>query len=148
MKSIQRTLGVCALMFGATAFAASTQPAKAAAEPAYNLATVVNVDGIVTGVRQAPAGSPLEGTHLTVKTKAGVVDVYLAPADFLKMLRTNFPVGAEVAVQGSKVKVENSDVILTREIAVGSAIIDLRDATGAPDWQNWGVEVDPSAVKY
>jgi len=146
MKSIQRTLAIGVFALGTAAFAAGTQPVKTN-EPAYNLATVVDVDGIVTAVRQAPAGSPLEGTHLTVKTKGGLIDVYLGPSDFLRMLRTNFPVGGEVEVQGSKVKFENSDVILTREIAVGQAVIDLRDVTGAPDWTNWGVEVDPSAVK-
>jgi hypothetical protein len=147
MQSIQRTLGMCVFMLAGTAFAASTQPVKAN-EPAYSSGSVVDVYGIVAGVRQAPAGSALEGTHLTVKTKAGMIDVYLAPADFLRMLKTNIAIGNEVEVQGSKVKSENGDVILTRELSVGSAVIDLRDASGAPDWKNWGVEIDPSAVHY
>jgi hypothetical protein len=147
MQSLQRTLGICVFTLSATVFAASTQQVKSS-EPAYNQASVVDVYGIVAGVRQAPAGSALEGTHLTVKTKAGMIDVYLAPADFLRMLKTNIKVGNEVEVQGSKVKVENSDVILTRELSFGSEVIDLRDASGAPDWTHWGVEIDPSAVRY
>lgn len=146
MKSIQRTLGVCVFMLGASVFAASNQPA--ASEPAYNPATVVDVDGIITAVHQVPAGSPLEGTHLTVKSKSGSIDVYLAPTDFLRFFKTSFPVGAEVEVVGSKVKFAGSDEVLTRDVAIGQATISLRDANGAPNWKNWGVEADPTAVQY
>jgi hypothetical protein len=147
MKSLQRTLAISVFVLGASAFAETNQPVKPAAGPAYNAASVVDVDGIIAAVRNVPAGSPLEGTHLTVKTKATTVDVYLGPADFLRMLKTNFPVGNEVEVVGSTVKFENNDVILTREVSVGATTLTLRDAHGAPDWQNWGVEVDPSAVR-
>ena len=147
MKSIQRTLGVCVFMLGGTAFAASNQPLKPASDPAYNPATVVDVDGVITGVRHVPAGSPLEGVHLTLKLKSGSVDVYLAPADFMRIFRTNFPLGAEVEVIGSKVKSQNSDVILTRDVAIGAATINLRDAGGAENWKNWGVEADPSTLQ-
>ena len=108
---------------------------------------MVDVDGTIAAVRTAPAGSPLEGTHLTVKTKTAMSDVYLAPADFLRILKTNFPVGNEVEVIGSKIKFQNSDVILTKEVSVGQATLTLRDPHGAPDWKNWGVEIDPSALR-
>jgi hypothetical protein len=136
---------VCVL--GATAFAETNQTVKAAAEPAYTPATIVDVYGIIAAVHNAPAGSALEGTHLTVRTKTGNVDVYLAPADFLRLLKTSFPVGYEVEVIGSKIKFQNSDVILTKEVSVGQSTIELRDAQGAPDWKNWGVEIDPSALR-
>jgi hypothetical protein len=139
MKSFQRTLAISVFALGATAFAAN--------DPAYTPATIVDVDGTITAVHNVPAGSPLEGTHLTVKTKTGAIDVYLAPAEFLRIFKTNFPVGNEVEVIGSKIKFQNSDVILTKEVLVGQATIELRDAQGAPDWKNWGVEIDPSAVR-
>jgi len=139
MKSIQRTLAVSVFVLAATAFAAN--------DPAYNASSVVDIDGVIAAVRNAPAGSPLEGTHLTVKTKAAMIDVYLGPAEFLRIFKTNFPVGNEVEVIGSKVKFDNNDVILTKEVSVGSATITLRDAHGAPDWKNWGVEIDPSTVR-
>lgn len=143
-----KTLGVCVFVLGATVLAASTEPVKASSEPVYNPATVVDVDGTIAAVKQVPAGSALEGVHLTVKTKAGSLDVYLGPADFLRIFRTNFPVGAEVEVVGSKAKFQGSDVILTRDVAIGQATITLRDPNGAPEWKNWGVEIDPSSVKY
>ena len=39
------------------------------------------------------------------------------------------------------------EVILTKEVSVGSSTLGLRDGQGAPDWTNWGVEVDPSALR-
>jgi len=134
MKSFQRTLAIGVFALGATAFAAS--------DPAYNASSVVDVDGVIAAVRTAS-----DGTHLTVKTKNAMLDVYLAPTEFLRIFKTSFPVGNEIEVVGSKVKVENNDVVLAREVSVGSATITLRDAHGAPDWKNWGVEIDPSAVR-
>jgi hypothetical protein len=139
MKSIQRTLAIGVFALASAAFAAN--------DPSYNPASSVDIDGIIAAVRTAPAGSPLEGTHLTVKTKTAMFDVYLGPTEFLRIFKTNFPVGSEVEVAGSKVKFQNNDVILTREIAVGAATITLRDAHGAPDWTNWGVEIDPASVR-
>jgi hypothetical protein len=110
-------------------------------EPAYNPATMVEVSGIITAVRQVPAGSPLEGVHLMLKSKASTLDAYIAPADFLKIFKTNFPVGTEVRIIGSKVSFGNTDVILANEVNLGTTAIILRDGGGAPVWQNWGVPI-------
>ena len=101
--------GLAAVMMAAPLFAATVATKSNA--PVYNPATMVDVVGIITAVHQAPAGSPMEGVHLTVKSKTNTFDVYLGPADFLKMLRTNFPVGDQVEVVGSKVSADNRDVI-------------------------------------
>jgi hypothetical protein len=148
MKFTNHTLIVSTLALAATASAFAASPAATTAnEPAYNLATTTQVAGTVTGIRQVPAGSPLAGTHLTVKSKAGVVDVYLGPAQFLNFLRASFPVGDEISVTGSKVKLDNADVILSRQVDDGAALVTLRDSSGAAEWQHWGQEVDPSQVK-
>ena len=143
MKFVNYVLSVSALAVSAIA---SINPAKAANEPAYNPSSAMDVDGIVTAVHYVPAGQPLEGEHLTVKNKTGTFDVYLGPADFLKMLKTNFPVGDEIDVMGSRVKFNNADLILAREVTERTATLTLRDLYGAPVWQNWGVEVDPSTI--
>lgn len=143
MKSIQRTLGMCVFMLGTAAFAASNQPVKTS-EPVYNPATVVNVDGVITAAHQVSTGA-MQGMHLTVKAKSGTLDVYLGPTDFMRIFKTNFPVGAEIEVVGSKVA---GDTILSRDIEIGQATINLRDANGVPNWETWGVEVDPAAVRY
>ena len=119
----------------------------AASEPVYNLATTTKVDGVVTAVHQVAAGNPMPGVHLTVKTKASSVDVYLGPADFLKFLRANVPVGRAIEVIGSMVKANSGDVLLTRDFDDGYQQISLRDTKGAPAWQNWGQEIDPALVQ-
>lgn len=148
MKFTNHTLIVSTLALAASFQAFAASPAVTTAnEPSYNLATTTQVAGIVTGIRQVPAGSPLAGTHLTLKSKNAMVDVYLGPADFLKFLKVSFPVGDEISVTGSKVKLDNADVILSRQVDDGSALITLRDSSGAGDWQHWGQEIDPTLVK-
>jgi hypothetical protein len=119
----------------------------AANEPAYNPATAAPVSGTVTAIRQVATGNPLAGTHLTLKTKAGMIDVYLGPTDFLKFLKASFPVGDQIQTIGSKLKVDNADVILARYVNDGITEISLRDSKGTPDWQTWGREIDPSQVQ-
>jgi hypothetical protein len=142
MKFATKALSVSAfaLAMFAPVFASSLSGSKAN-EPVFNPATMVELQGTITAVRQVPAGSPLEGVHLTVKSKTSTVDVYLAPNDFLKIFKTNFAVGANVRVVGSKVSFANADVILSNEIDIGITEIILRDGGGAPVWQNWGVEL-------
>jgi hypothetical protein len=140
------TLSVSILALAATAFAGSSVT-PAANEPAYTPATTVSVVGTVTAIHQVAAGNPLAGVHLTLKTKADVIDVYLAPAEFLKFLKASFPVGDQMQVIGSKVKFQNGDVILARQVDDGSALVTLREANGTAEWQSWGKEVDPSQVQ-
>lgn len=148
MKLTNHTLIVSTLALAATASAFAASPvATATNDPAYNLATTVQVAGTVTGIRQVPSGSPLAGTHLTVKSKNAMVDVYLGPAEFLNFLKASFPVGDQISVTGSKVKLESADVILSRQVDDGSALVTLRDSSGAAEWQHWGQEIDPSQVK-
>ncbi len=148
MNFTKHILSVSTLALALTAsqaFAAHT--VDATSEPAYNLATTTKVDGVVTAVRQVAAGNPMAGVHLTVKTKANVVDVYLAPADFLKFLRVNVAAGSQIEAIGSMVKSSGADVLLTRDFDDGYSQTFLRDAKGSPAWQNWGQEIDPSLVK-
>src|SRR5580700_2720855 len=124
MKITNHTLIVSTLALAASFQAFAASPAVSTAnEPAYNLATTTQVAGIVTSVRQVPSGSPLAGTHLTLKSKNAVVDVYLGPSDFLRFLKVSFPVGDEISVTGSKVKLDNADVILSRQVDDGSELI-------------------------
>jgi len=143
MKFGNKALSVSAFALAMTIspmFASNVVGSKAN-EPTYNPASMVDVEGTITAVRQVPVGSPLEGVHLTVKAKSSTVDVYLAPADFLRIFKTNFPVGNDVRVLGSKVNFGSADVILTNEVDIGVTSITLRDGSGAPVWQNWGASL-------
>lgn len=123
------TVAVSALAFAAAAIAS---------EPTYNPANSAVVSGAITAVSEVPAGQPLEGVHVTVQTKTGNVQVYLAPRNFLSFLKTNFAVGDYIEVTGSHVRSGDTDVVLAREFNAGHVSVVLRDPLGAEVWKNWG----------
>ncbi len=149
MKFTKRILSVSTLALAVTAsplFASNTAGARAN-DPVYNTATVMNVLGTVASVQRVPSGNPLAGLHLTVNSKAGDFDVYVGPSSFLRFLKVSFRAGDQIEVIGSRVKLENADVILTREVDDGRAQLTLRDANGAAAWQSRGREIDPADVQ-
>jgi len=141
------SVSALALAVAASQALASNTAGVPTKDPAYDPATVVNVQGIVASVKRIPSGSLLAGVHLTVKSKTDAFDVYLGPSDFLKFLKVSFPVGDQIEVTGSKVKLGNVDLILTRRVDDGYALVTLRDANGAPVWQNWSKEVDTTLLR-
>ena len=134
------------LMLSVSALAVMLVPAKAAGGPQYNPATAVAVSGTVAAVRVVPAGQPLAGVHVMLKTRTNTVEVYLAPRDFMNFLRTSIAAGDEIDVTGSRVKSGNSELILAREVSDETETIELRNLYGAPVWENWGVEADPATI--
>jgi|HubBroStandDraft_3_1064219.scaffolds.fasta_scaffold348727_1 hypothetical protein len=114
-----------------------------AVEMRYNPATSADVRGVVTEVHVVPAGKPLAGVHVTLKSKGEILDVYLAPPDFLSLLKTSVAVGDDIRAVGSRV---NGDTILTKEFFKKGTSIVLRDPDGSPVWQNWGVAADPATI--
>lgn len=114
-----------------------------AKNPAYNPATVITVSGTVTEVQNVAAGNPFPGFHLTVKNEEGTFHAYIAPGDFLKLLRTSFASGDKVKLVGSKVAAGDTQIILVKEITKKDVTITLREDDGAPVWENWGVPLIP-----
>jgi len=112
----------------------------------YNPSAEVRISAVITGVRRVPEGNPLPGVHVTAQSKTGVADVYLGPSDFLKIFKTNFPVGAPIQVIGSRIKMGDADTILAREVTEGDTTLTLRDFGGAPVWEHWGVPADRSVA--
>ncbi len=112
--------------------------------PSYQVATETDISVTIADVREVPKTDPLGGVHLSVKTKSETVDVYVAPADFVKIFDINFKKGQEIEVTGSKVKFQGEDVILAREIQIGRTTVALRDKDGTPLWQGWVREPLPT----
>jgi hypothetical protein len=125
------------IALGVSVLALSGLAASLTPEPVYNPSAEVRMSAVITAVRQVPQGSPLAGTHLTVQTKTATADVYLGPTNFIKFFKTEFPVGAAIQIVGARA--DAGDVILAREVTEGATSIMLRDFTGAPVWQHWGV---------
>jgi hypothetical protein len=73
----------------------------------------------VTAVHQVPAGNPLPGLHLDVKVKGEVMDIYIAPMDFVTKYEVKAGKGDGVHIVGTQLKSGDTDVVLTREITTG-----------------------------
>jgi hypothetical protein len=136
MTFLKKAISVATLGISAMVFPAMAKEGAVASAPAYNPATMVNVEGTVAGVRQVPGNDALAGVHLTVKAKTGTFDVLVGPAAYLKLIRTNFNSGEYVEVRGSLV---NGNTILSREVSADDATLTLRDAAGTPVWEQWGL---------
>lgn len=105
--------------------------------PKYDIANEVKITGTIEDIRDVPG--EFEGTHLVVKTDTGTVLVRLAPAAFLKDMDVSFNKGDQVVVTGAKAADSTSteEVIMAREIIVGTNDTTLRDDKGIPVWVGW-----------
>jgi hypothetical protein len=108
----------------------------AAGAPKYDLQTEAKLKGTVEDLKLPPKGSEKEVAHMLLKVGTDTVDVYLCPGSFLDDMGFTFKKGDEIALTGSKVKQDASDLILAREVARGTDALVLRDDKGAPIW-NW-----------
>lgn len=108
---------------------------KAAEEgPKYDVATEVTIKGTVEEIKEVPNPKGQIGTYLMVKNGAEVTEVRLCPNSFLKEFEFVFHKGDQVTITGSKVRVNDKDAILAREIELGNSKIVLRDKQGVPVW--------------
>lgn len=79
----------------------------------------VDVHAVITGVHEVTTG-PLAGLHADAKVKGKVVDVYIAPSDFVKKYDIQVKAGQEVHLVGTETVEGAQDVILGREITTGA----------------------------
>jgi hypothetical protein len=75
-----------------------------------------------------------EIAHLLVKTGRDTADVYLCPKSFLDDMGVSFSKGDEITLTGSKVKQDEADLILAREVVKGTDTLVIRDEKGTPIW--------------
>jgi len=122
------------LMAFGVARAAFAQTSKPAAEPRYDPANVVSLMGTATEVRDVPRASPLSGVHVVLRTDKGTIEVYLAPASFLKEMGVAYGRGDQIYVIGSRVKLGDNFIILAREVRKENSVVYLRDESGNPNW--------------
>ena len=72
--------------------------------------------------------------ELVIKSNEGKVVVYVCPKPFQDELGISFSKGDAITITGAKVKQEESEVILARELVKGQDTILLRDDKGNPVW--------------
>jgi hypothetical protein len=112
------------------------QKAPEAGPPKYDPHTETKMKVRVEEVKLPQKGSEKEVAHLLVKDGSDTMDVYLCPKSFLDDMGVSFNKGDDIALTGSKVKQNGTDLILAREVVKGDVTLALRDDKGNPVW-NW-----------
>jgi hypothetical protein len=102
--------------------------------PKYDLHTEMKTKGSVDEVNVLPLGPRKDFIELIIKSGDEKIHIYVCPKTFQEEMGITFSKGDEIGVTGSKVKHEESDVILAREIVKGADTLVFRDDKGNPVW--------------
>jgi len=88
----------------------------------------------VEEVKLLPLGTRKDFTELIIQSGDDKVHIYVCPKTFQEEMGISFSKGDQIAITGSKVKQEGSDVILARELVKGQDTVLFRDDKGSPVW--------------
>lgn len=104
--------------------------------PHYNPKTEVTVKGTVQEVKEYPSqgGGSRTGIHVILRTDNGSLDVHLGPTDYWKKNGFELIKGDSIEVIGSKIKVDDAEFIIAREVKKGDKAVTLRNSEGVPAW--------------
>ena len=102
--------------------------------PKYDVKSEVTVKGTVEEIKEVPNPKGQIGIYRMVKSGGEILEVRLCPNSFLKEFEVVFNKGDQLTITGSRVKVEEKQVILARQIESGNNTITLRDPQGVPVW--------------
>lgn len=109
-------------------------PPEESSLPKYDLHTETKTDGVIDEVNQLSIGSRKDFTELIIKNGDDKLHIYVCPKPFQDEIGVSFAKGDRIAVTGSKVKQEASEVILARELVKGTDTLMFRDNKGNPVW--------------
>jgi hypothetical protein len=101
--------------------------------PKYDVAKEVTLKGTIDDVKEMTMGKDV-GVHLIVKTATETIEVRLCPSSYVKDFEVNLTKGQSIQVTGSRVKIEDKEIILARELVQGNNTVTLRDKGGDPVW--------------
>ena len=124
------------VLLGFTLLLALSAIAAAQAGPKYDVATEAKFKGTIEELKVPPKGKEKEIEYLTIKAGTDTLDIYLCPKAFIDDMGVSLAKGDEIAFTGSKVKGNEGDLILAREVVKGTDTLVLRDDKGNPVW-NW-----------
>ena len=133
LRSVRRRLGIAVSVLLWVA-AGVSQKAADASPPKYDFGTEMKTKGVVEEVNVLTLGSRKDFTELVVKSGGDKVHVYVCPKPFQQEMGISFAKGDEIAVTGSKVKLDASEVVLARELVKSTETLLFRDDKGKPVW--------------
>ena len=102
--------------------------------PKYDLQTEMKTKGVIDEMNLLSVGTRKDFTELIIKSGDDKVHIYVCPKPFQEEMGISFSKGDQIAITGSKVKQNASDVILARELVNGTDTLLFRDAKGSPLW--------------
>jgi hypothetical protein len=98
----------------------------------YNAANEATAVGLVQEVQEfdCPVSEGELGSHLMLKTADGVLQVHLAQVRILRGQKLSFAPGEQIAVVGSKIRLNGKNGVIAREITRGNETFIFRDGSG------------------
>ncbi|MEW6127261.1 MAG: DNA-binding protein [Acidobacteriota bacterium] len=102
--------------------------------PRYNPETETTIKGTVTEVKTVTERNRWGGIHLLVNTGSEMASLHLGPASYLTKQGYSFTKGDRVEAIGSRIKDNESEALIVRELKIGSRTLTLRNAQGFPLW--------------
>lgn len=100
----------------------------------YDRQTEVKAKGTVEEINALSVGARKDFTELVIKSGEDRLHIYVCPKPFEDEMGISFTKGEEIAVTGSKIRQDASDVILARELVKGTDTLMFRDDKGKPVW--------------
>ena len=103
--------------------------------PKFDSASQTTITGVIDQVSEYRC--PISGTigsHLTVSSPEGIVEVHLAASKFLKEYGFAFAKGDIVKVTGTEAVFDGKPAMLARQVKVGKRTYFFRDEKGIPLW--------------
>lgn len=74
------------------------------------------------------------GTHLTLKTDTGNMEIALGPSQFLKDQALQLKKGDKIEVTGAKATTRRGEMFIARQITADGKTVTFRDEKGIPAW--------------
>lgn len=110
------------------------QPRHTTAAPKYDPKTETKLDGTLEEVKLLDFATRKDFVELVVKSGDIKVVVYVCPKPFQDEMGITFAKGDAITITGAKIKQEESDVILARQLVKGQDTLLFRDDKGNPVW--------------
>jgi hypothetical protein len=137
MKRIRLLSGtlILLLLAGVCSVVSQEKNPPVKASYAYDEASQQTVRGWVVESKdfQCPVSGTL-GSHITLKTETGSLEVHLAPVSFMKQYDISFRKDENVTVVGAKINFEGKTALVAKSITIGRETFNFRDAKGRPLW--------------
>jgi hypothetical protein len=137
MKGIRAIPGVLVLLLLAIASNVMSQEKNTPphASYTYDQAKQQTTRGWVVETKdfQCPVSGTM-GSHITVKTETGNIEVHLAPASFMKQYKINIRKDDNVTIIGSRIMFDGKPALIAKSVAIGRETYNFRDPSGIPLW--------------